>query len=325
MDHTMDLIDVNRFKKLIEGHSDILIGVSGGIDSMVLLEWIAQHRSLFVQNFKVMHVDHGINANSELWAKTVLDRCKQIDIPCEIIKVSLDGLGNNVEYAARQARYKAFCSSNTDALVLAHHANDQCESFMLKIFRGSGVKGLKAMSQKSPCWFDSSIVTIRPMLDITRGQIEEWAAANNVIGILDPSNKDDKYDRNYIRNQVWPVIQDRFEIADINMIRSIDHLAEAWQLTTALADLDLESITLNDGSLDWIKMKALGYLRIKNVIMRILDKNNVYSFSINHVEQFSKGLIDADMDSQNELSLRGFSMRKLGKKIHICWTKKQAA
>jgi tRNA(Ile)-lysidine synthase len=321
----MDLIDLNQFKQLIDGHTDILLGISGGVDSMVLLEWTAKHKLLFKQTFRAMHVDHGINEDSHVWAETVSARCKELGIHCDVVKVSLDGLGNNVEYAARQARYRAFCSSGADALVLAHHANDQCESFMLKIFRGSGVKGLKAMSQKAPCWFDSSITTIRPMLNITRGQIEDWASSYNVVNIVDPSNKDNRYDRNYIRNEIWPVIQDRFEIADINMIRSIDHLAEAWQLTTELADIDLESITMSDGSLDWIKMKSIGYLRIKNVIMRILDKNNIYGFSINHIEQFSKGLLDADMDSRNELNLRGFSMNKLGKRIRFSWTEKRAA
>ena len=81
----------------------------------------------------------------------------------------------------------------------------------------------------------------------------------------------------------------------------------------------------SDGSLDWIKMKSIGYLRIKNVIMRILDKNNIYGFSINHIEQFSKGLLDADLDSRNELNLRGFSMNKLGKRIRFLWTEKRAA
>ena len=323
----MDFIDRREFADLLADSRDCLIGVSGGMDSMSLLHWISMNKNsleLAKYNFRVMHVDHGISELSNNWAVFVADNCATYGIPCEIRQVSLDGLGNNLEYAARRARYNAFCESGADTLILAHHANDQCESFLLKLFRGSGVKGLKAMSPSSACWYDDNIKMIRPMLQITRGHIESWAEEHGVIGVDDPSNQDTKYDRNYIRNVIWPTIQDRFDIADINATRSIQHLGEAWELTVMLADIDIKSATMTDGSLDWTKIKDLGYLRIKNVLLRILDLENVYGFSVNHVEQFSQGLIDADLNSRNELSLRGFTIRKLGKRIMIDNTQKRA-
>lgn len=313
----MELLDIKSVSDLMQGHRDCLIGVSGGIDSMALLHWMAQNRERFPCSIRVMHVDHGINQNSSDWATFVGDVCSELGMRFEVKKVSLDGLGNNLEYAARQARYRAFCETGADALMLAHHANDQCESFLLKLFRGSGVKGLKAMSNASPCWYDDKVAVLRPLLTVTRGRIEAWADLNGICGIEDPSNRDDRYDRNYIRNRVWPVIQERFDIADINAIRSIQHLNEAWELTTMLADQDIASTTMPDGSLEWSKVRGLGYLRIKNMILRILDNNGVYGFSVNHVEQFAQGLIDADMDSRNEMALRGFYMRKIGKRIQI--------
>jgi len=313
----LDLLDPAAVSNLLSGSADCLIGVSGGIDSMVLLRWIADRRGQLGDRFRVMHVDHGINAHSDIWATTVQDACRSLDIRCDVKRVDLEGFGNNLEYAARQARYAAFCQSGADTLILAHHANDQCESFLLKLFRGSGVKGLKAMSQRAPCWFDPGVALVRPMLNISRDRINAWALANGVECIEDPSNADDSYDRNYIRTRVWPVIKSRFDIADVNTVRSIQHICEAWELTVALADIDIDHCRMADGTMEWSKLKALGHQRIKNVILRILDLEAVYGFSINHVEQFAAGMLSADMDSRTELSLRGVLIRKHGKRIIV--------
>ena len=317
MEVSMDLIDIKQVKILLGSAQNCLLGVSGGIDSMVLLHWFASNRKTLGKNFTVMYVDHGIHPESPNWGKFVADECAKYNMPVICEKVTLPSDNHNLEYAARQARYKAFCQRGADHLILAHHANDQFECFMLKLFRGSGVKGLKAMNDLTNCWYDNRTTIVRPMLNITRRQIEAYAAENQIKFIDDPSNLNLKYDRNYIRNRVWPVIEERFDIADINAIKSIQHLNEAWELTCILADLDIKNVRLTDGTLDWEQIKNLGYLRIKNLIMRILDLENVYSFSIGHIEQFAQGLIDADMDSKNELYLKGFKMKKIGKRIFI--------
>lgn len=320
----MDILDLNYVKSLLANSKNCLLGVSGGVDSMVLLNWLTQHKN-DLPPFTVMHIDHNINQNSNSWANLVSSRCNELKVDCKIIKVDITGFGNNLEYAARRARYKAFCESGADTLILAHHANDQCESFLLKLFRGSGIRGLKAMSPITACWYDKNVSIVRPMLGITRTQIEYYAHANDIRYIDDPSNKDNGYDRNYIRNLVWPVIQDKFDIADINTIRSISHLSEAWELTSELARLDLTSVTNYDNTLDWHKTKDMGYLRIKNMILHILDQNNVYNFSVHHVEQFAKGIIVANLDSRNELRLKDLVMYKVGKKIHVEIKQQRAA
>lgn len=313
----MELLDLAHVKNLLINSKKCAIGVSGGIDSMALIHWISLHKDKIPCEFEVIHVDHQIHSHSGQWAKFVSDWCNKWGMPCRIVPVSLAGLNNNLEYAARQARYKAFCHANVDTLLLAHHANDQCENFLLKLFRGSGIKGLKSMSEITECWYDNTVNIIRPLLNTTRRQIEEYALQHNLAYIEDPSNGDNRYDRNYVRNRVWPIIEERFDIADINTVRSIQHLSEAWELTNILADNDFAKVQQQDGSLDWFKVKELGYLRIKNLILRILDLENVYSFSIGHIEQFSRGLLDANLDSRNELALKNFAIRKIGKRIVI--------
>lgn len=313
----MELVDIVKLKALLNQSKKCAIGVSGGKDSMALLHWLATNSSMLNKIFSVIHVDHGIHPDSSNWANFVKEQCKELNLNCQVIKVSLRGLGNNLEYAARRARYKAFCETDADTLLLAHHANDQCENFLLKLFRGSGVKGLKSMNEVTDCWYDEKVKIVRPMLSTTRRQIDDYVNEHNLSFVEDPSNSDNRYDRNYIRNQVWPSIEQRFDIADINTVRSIQHLSEAWELTNILADMDIAAVKLPDGSMDWYKLKDLGYMRIKNLVLRILDLENVYSFSIGHIEQFSQGLLAADLDSRNELSLRGFVMQKSGKKIVI--------
>jgi len=312
----LDFLNIKTVAGLLGDSRHCVLGISGGVDSMSLLTWVAANSRHLPCRITAFHVDHGIHPSSHAWAKFVADHCAQLGIQCVISKVSLEGLGNNLEYAARKARYKAFCSSGADTIMLAHHANDQCESFLMKLFRGSGVRGLKSMSAKTPCWYDENINVVRPMLGLTRSHIDAFARASDVRWMDDPSNSDNQYDRNYIRNVIWPTITDRFDIADINTLKSIEHLSEAWQLTNQFAQQDLQLVML-DGDMDWTKVRDLGYLRIKNLLLYILDSNNIYGFSINHVESFARGLISADMDSRNELRLKGFSINKIGKRIHI--------
>jgi tRNA(Ile)-lysidine synthase len=264
-----------------------------------------------------MHVNHGIHEKSSEWESFVKNVCDAYGIDFLSAKVSLSGLNNNLEYAAREARYKAFCEVGCDAILLAHHANDQFENFLLRLFRGSGIKGLKSMGESTPCWYDKNIDLVRPMLSITRSIIEMYATDNNVQFITDPSNLDSSFDRNYIRNNVYPVISERFEIADVNAIKSIRHLSEAYELTIVLADLDYSKIEVSHNKIDWVQMKQLGLNRLKNVIMRILDKNHVCNFTIGHIEQFANGILNATYDSKNEMTIDKFRIFKHGKYVFV--------
>ena len=317
MESQMQLINVEWFESAIAGSKKCLVGVSGGTDSMVLLHWISQHKKHFSCDMEIMHIDHGLHPNSSEWANMVKMTCANLGLKCTVKKVNCSEFGKNVEYAARQARYKAFCETDADTLILAHHMNDQIETFFLKLFRGSGIRGLKSMPMISTCWYDENVAVIRPLLNVSRSTIEAYAAINDIQYCDDTSNADLKYDRNYIRHAVWPVISERFDIADININKSIALLGEAWELTSALAEHDLTTSTIDRDELDWTKIKDLSVVRIKNLILYILSKNQVYGYSIGHIEQFAYGLRNATFDSKNELYVKGFKLRKHGRKIFI--------
>lgn len=317
MESQMQLINTEWFESVLKDSKKCLVGVSGGVDSMVLLHWISQNKKYLSCEIEVMHIDHGLNVNSHEWADMVKMTCANIGLSCTVKKVNCNEFGKNIEYAARQARYQAFCETDADTLILAHHMNDQIETFFLKLFRGSGIRGLKSMPMISNCWYDENVSIVRPLLNVSRSTIEAYAVMNDIQYCEDTSNADMKYDRNYIRHAIWPIISARFDIADININKSIDLLGEAWELTTALAENDLAVASIQTGVLDWTTIKDLGVVRIKNLILHILGKNNVYGYSIGHIEQFSYGLVNATLDSKNELYVKGFKLRKLGKKIFV--------
>lgn len=317
MNYPSELLSVSNVKQLLTGSKNCVLAVSGGADSMAIMHWFALHRDQFDQTFSVTHVNHNINPNSKKWGQLVENQCKALDLPVNVCEVDISEFGNNVENAARHARYKVLCASGADSIILGHHANDQCESVFIKLFRGSGLRGLKAMTEVTSCWYNRDIKVIRPMLNVTRGHIMEYVERHQIPYVDDPSNLDTSYDRNFIRNNVWPGIMERFPIADVNTLKSVKHIGEAWQLICELADIDIAKVTLPDGNISWPLLKPLGYLRIKNLLMRVVELRGIQSVKIGHIEQFAQGMVSSDSNSRNELSLAGFRMNKIGNVIFI--------
>ena len=310
------MLDIKKLSDVL-GTGKSIIGVSGGADSMSLLYIIASNLDKFACSFKVLHVNHCINPESGVWANLVENYCKLLKMPCEIVEVDISLWGNNLEQAARKSRYDAFSKQDCKNIILAHHGDDQVETFFLKLFRGSGPKGLRCMKYSSTCWFDERKQVIRPLLDFTKSQLVEYTLAHNIPYITDPSNNDSNYDRNWIRNNLAPFIQERNEIADINIRKVIAIQDEAYDLMTDLAKIDFENVKITNSELDWRKVRSLSLPRIKNLVMFICAKRNLVDVSIHHVETFSKSLIFASDDSKNELRLKGFHIYKIGRRLII--------
>lgn len=312
-----DLIDDRELVKLLEGSSNVLIGVSGGADSMALLHVILRNREKISSNFKVLHIDHQLKHESKVWVQVVRDYCESNNMPFECVEVDVPAWGNNEEQAARKARYAAFAKQDFDTILLAHHANDQMETFFLKLFRGSGAKGLRCMSKKTPCWFDMSKTVVRPFLGVRRSEIEYYVETHGIPYVTDPSNADTRYDRNWIRHELIPMLEERNNAADINILKTVEIQAEVYGLMSDLAEIDMKTCAKADGDLDWTKVRLLSLARIKNLIMHVCATNNIVDVSTHHIEEFAKGLLVANMDSRNELRLREFTIKKVGKSLFI--------
>ena len=230
-------------------HSCFLIAFSGGLDSTALLSLLAklrENRPHF--QLRAIHIHHGLSANADHWAQHCTQLCAHLDIPLIIEKVNVDK-SKGTEGGAREARYQAIVRhlQPNEMLLTAHHLQDQTETFLLALKRGSGIQGLGAMQPQSAVY---NLPVFRPLLNFTRQQLEDYVRSENLPWVEDESNDDNRYDRNFLRNQVLPLLRNRWAHFDQAVRRSAQHCFEQQQLINELlADEFTQIYQKNDRTL----------------------------------------------------------------------------
>ncbi len=270
-----------RLAPLLPAHSSILIGLSGGVDSVVLLHLLHQLAARFSWRLSALHVHHGISPNADAWAKFCTGLCALYQIPLRIEHVDIAPLrGHGIEAAARKLRHAAFAAQACDFVALAHHADDQAETLLLQLLRGSGVKGAAAMPlvrsatvlSPSPLRGEEVAqppVLLRPLLDMPRTVLLDYARQHDLCWIDDESNADDSYPRNFLRHRVLPLLEQRFPAYRDTLARSARHFAEAGELLDDLARLDAAQ-TIEGETLAVTALQALSQPRAKNLLRYFL-------------------------------------------------------
>ncbi|XQK47278.1 tRNA lysidine(34) synthetase TilS [Escherichia coli] len=252
----------------------ILVAFSGGLDSTVLLHQLVQWRT---ENpgvtLRAIHVHHGLSANADAWVTHCENVCQQWQVPLVVERVQLAQEGLGIEAQARQARYQAFARTLLpgEVLVTAQHLDDQCETFLLALKRGSGPAGLSAMAEVSEF---AGTRLIRPLLARTRGELEQWALAHGLRWIEDESNQDDSYDRNFLRLRVVPLLQQRWPHFAEATARSAALCAEQESLLDELLADDLAHCQTSQGALQIAPMLAMSDARRAAIIRRWLAGKN---------------------------------------------------
>ena len=218
-----------------------LVALSGGLDSTVLAHALASTRQQHGTALIAIHVDHRLQDESRVWAK----HCEQfatklgLEFLCEVVDVDVQG-GDGPEAAARDARYMALAKhvADGDWLLSAHHQDDQAETLMLNLLRGSGpagLAGMRSMRQFSRGWLS------RPLLGVSRDDLIAYATREELIWIDDPSNENVDFDRNFLRNEVLPLTIGRWPGAVARIARSAELARDAANLLSELAELDITS------------------------------------------------------------------------------------
>ncbi|MSQ59462.1 MAG: tRNA lysidine(34) synthetase TilS [Betaproteobacteria bacterium] len=223
--------------------SRLCVGLSGGMDSMVLLDILSRLRIHLAHVPQAMHVHHGISAHAEQWARFCQDACESRKIPLTVqsIRVERRG-GESLEEQARLRRYEAFDNASADAMVLAHHLDDQCETFFLRLLRGSGVTGLGGMAGERLLHRQSSKRVVRPLLAVPREKILAYARLRSLSWIDDDSNADARFARNFLRREILPLIEERFPAYRSALQRAMGNLREAGAWAAARAQSDLQAV-----------------------------------------------------------------------------------
>ncbi len=313
-DSTDDLAARIR-KRLLPGPGRILVALSGGRDSTVLLHALATDSRLRARLIAV-HVDHGMQALSADWADHCRALASDLDVSYRGLETMVDdALGEGSEAAARRARYAALASvmKAGDLLLTAHHANDQLETLLLRMLRGSGTRGLAGIREQRPFaagWLQ------RPLLPEPAVALEEYARAHGLSWIEDPSNRDPSLDRNYLRRQVLPHLIERWPQAPRQADRLARHLAEDADLLAELAHMDLGSEE-PESRLAIARIQDLAPERQSNALRQWLEACTLSVPSRDVVERIRREVLAAAPDARPEVRWAGHSIWRHGGCIRL--------
>jgi tRNA(Ile)-lysidine synthase len=223
---------------LPSGATGLVVGVSGGADSACLLTAIAQLGATFPMrglSVRAVHIDHGLQPAAGALREAGAALCRQWQVPLCVMPVAVEvARGVSIEAAAREARYRALALALLpgECLLTAHHAQDQAETLLLQLLRGAGLKGLSGMPM---CRSLGLGWHLRPLLNVARRDLRSFGRAQGIVAVEDPMNQDPRFDRSYLRAQVWPLIEKRWPGAATALSRTARHLAEAQDLLDASA------------------------------------------------------------------------------------------
>jgi len=224
------LVDTLKNSEILNQASRIFIGFSGGVDSSVLLHALAQDQN-FLKKIQAVHVNHQLQDAAGDFEKFCVSFCEDLKIDLKILRPSRPiNSGESLEAYAREIRYECFrsCLENSqDILVTAQHLEDQAETFLIQLFRGAGLAGLASMPVLSNL---GSGVLYRPFLNISKNNIKNYADFFKLNFINDPSNLDVDLDRNFLRQEIFPRLKQRYLGLEKNIARSARHCASAQEL-----------------------------------------------------------------------------------------------
>lgn len=246
------------------------VAFSGGMDSTVLLYALAQLAQQHVlPPLRAIYIHHGLQEAAQSWPAHCQNICDELQIPLTVIAVDVAKTAS-VEQAARQERYAAFTQhlDSDDVLLMAQHQDDQAETLLFRLMRGTGVAGLRGIPRSRVL---SSGQVVRPLLGISQQKLLEYAQQHQLRWIEDPSNATDEFDRNYLRRQVIPMLRARWPHMQQSLERTAQHMREAQQLLDELAAEDLQRAQM-EPVLGWLSLPSLN-LGVIRELSQVRQKN----------------------------------------------------
>jgi tRNA(Ile)-lysidine synthase len=288
----------------ITNKANIIIGLSGGVDSTVLLNLLYHIRKLSPSlKLKAVHVNHNLSNNAKSWENFCIDLCNKLDIPIDVYQVNIEKIGGeSLENIARLKRYEIFAKYSDSIIVLAHHNNDQIETLISQIVRGSDIHNIAGMRQLS---YKYNLAIYRPLIQISKAIIENYAKVNALDFIIDESNKNQNFLRNFIRLTVLPLLIDY----DKNIMVKLNNLSQLLQdncdLIDELASFDYMNIAEleNEQVILVSKLLELSYLRQINVINFFLKQNALLKVSQHQIKEFIRQVSSCTWDKKPSIKL----------------------
>lgn len=266
---------------------------------------------LYPEKIRAIYIDHQLQSLSASWGTFVSDQCAALKIPCIVEAVNVQS--GNLEQQAREARYQAYLKhlKPNEILVLAHHQQDQAETLILRLLSGAGVQGLSAMKQVD---VREQFTLWRPLLDISREQICQWAAQLDVHNIEDPSNLNTDYDRAWCRHELWPMLQNRYPKMQQALSRTSSLMHDADEILQDVLQQDLVFCG-TAVELDLKKLAQLSTARQRQLLSAWMKGQDRYRPSFEMVERLLHEVIESKSDAQAALHWNQYYYVRYQKKL----------
>jgi tRNA(Ile)-lysidine synthase len=301
------LSKINNFP----GSRKYWIAFSGGMDSSVLLHLFYLNKDEIKQDIEVLYVNHGLQKESSKWGDFCEEQCRLYGLTFTQLLIKEDcPKGVSVEAWAREKRYSIIeeVMNESDVLFTAHHQDDQVETFFMQALRGAGARGLASMPIVK---LVNDVFHSRPLLNYSREILQRFAEENNLIWQDDESNMDCRYDRNYIRHKIIPVVEERWPSYRETISRLINHQQEYKVLLDDLASNDLDHTQHNESMvLDLEKIKCLSDERQKNLILYWLSKSKLDLPGSRNLAQIILDIICSPVDKSPCVTWKNTEVRR---------------
>lgn len=313
------LLDVRVFE-----HQNIVIGYSGGLDSSILIHAMLAASSNTKLNITAVHCHHGLSPNADQWAAHCQNTANSLDLKVDVHYLDLDG--KRSEQAAREARYKVFAEymQQGSILLLGHQADDQIETMLFRLFRGTGLKGLAAIPFKRE--FDGGLI-IRPLLDIQKENLKEIAIQESISWIEDESNNSDVYDRNMLRNKVLPLLKERWPNVDKSLLKTRKIIEDSGLLLNEYADNLIKTLACRaeafGSSICLVLLSELTRQQVDLVLRRLLltllenEVDGVRGINESDLEQIRSQFLNSSLDAQPKIEILNCTLRRFRSRLYF--------
>jgi tRNA(Ile)-lysidine synthase len=290
----VDAVLAAALARHVDPGGSVAIALSGGLDSMVLLDAAAAFAARQALALSAIHIHHGLSPNADRWADFCAAQCAARKVPLTTHRLRLSReRGLSLEAQARSARYERLSAADVDVIALAHHADDQAETVLLQLLRGAGPLGLAAM----PAFRPGRPALLRPLLGLARKTLAAYASARDLAWVEDESNADHRHARNFIRSDVAPLLAARFAGYPTTLVRAARNQAEAAALADELAGLDAAGAVDATG-LTSARLAALSPARARNLLRWFLREEGLRPPSEARLCEMLRQLVDAGGDAR---------------------------
>ena len=301
------------FDKSLEKFERIGVAYSGGLDSTVLLHALSQETA-YKSKINAIHVNHSISPDSDKWEASCKKNADELGV--KFFSYKLEEVKDISEDNLRKIRYEKFnhWASSNDLILTAHHKDDQVETIIFRFIRGTGLNGLRGI----PAWRkDGKFIFHRPLLDISKEELYEYAQNNKLEWVEDESNKDTNISRNFIRNILLPRIKDKWPNVEKSILHLSSEATRSNKILKSVAKEDLQTLIVKENSYNLYKYLSLPEERAENLLYFLinyeigLEANSNYLKEIDRSLRNSKNLDNIEFPLTNKENTRVVKLKVL--------------